>query len=169
MRPHPLLLPFLLLISLFVVSHAFLPPPLLPSSPITPSTVTALSPGKPNLGKGGAVLQKPQLQTATRVGPPKNKEKTEERFETKEEESEKFAVVLVGDKDYDQGHVVKVLCKVIAGLGAMKAVTAFQEAQSKGKAIVLIADEESAETVAELICRNKPPVIADVEPLRKGD
>ena len=59
-------------------------------------------------GKGGAVLQKPQLQTATRVGPPKNKEKTEQKFETKEEESEKFAVVLVGDKDYDQGHVVKI-------------------------------------------------------------
>lgn len=28
--------------------------------------------------------------------------------------------------------------------------------------------QESAETVAELICRNKPPVIADVEPLTKG-
>jgi len=42
------------------------------------------------------------------VGPPKNKEKTEQKFETKEEESEKFAVVLVGDKEYDQGHVVKV-------------------------------------------------------------
>jgi hypothetical protein len=28
--------------------------------------------------------------------------------------------------------------------------------------------QESAETVAELICRNKPPVIADVEPLQKG-
>ena len=27
-------------------------------------------------------------------------------------------MVLVGDKEYDQGHVVKVLCKVIAGLGA---------------------------------------------------
>lgn len=26
-------------------------------------------------------------------------------------------VVLLGDKEYDQGHVVKVLCKVIAGLG----------------------------------------------------
>jgi len=63
----------------------------------------------------------------------------------------------------------QVLCKVIAGLGAMKAVAAFQEAQSKGKAIVLICDEESADTIAELICRNKPPVIADVEPLRKGD
>ena len=50
-------------------------------------------------------------------------------------------MVLIGDKDYDQGHVVKVLCKVIAGLGAMKAVAAFQEAQSKGKAIVLICDE----------------------------
>ena len=123
----------------------------------------------------------------------------------------------MGDKEYDQGHVVKVLCKVISGLGAMKAVAAFQEAQvcahihthtythrhtyiaplsfplpmthslfrsfikthththththtqTKGKAIVLICDEESAETVAELICRNKPPVIADVEPLRKGD
>ena len=42
------------------------------------------------------------------MGPPKNKEKTEQKFETKEEESEKFAVVLVGDKEYDQGHVVKV-------------------------------------------------------------
>ena len=39
--------------------------------------MTMLSPGKPNLGKGGTVLQKPQLQTATRVAPPKNKEKTE--------------------------------------------------------------------------------------------
>ena len=27
-------------------------------------------------------------------------------------------MVLMGDKEYDQGHVVKVLCKVIAGLGA---------------------------------------------------
>ena len=88
----------------------------------------------------------------------------------------------------------------------MKAVAAFQEAQTKGKvklffhppthppthspiqhtaelsfqppthppthlylkAIVLICDEESAETTAELISRNKPPVIADVEPLTKG-
>ena len=50
-------------------------------------------------------------------------------------------VVLVGDKEYDQGHVVKVLCKVIPGLGAMKAVAAFQEAQMKGKSIVLICDE----------------------------
>jgi hypothetical protein len=34
-------------------------------------------------------------------------------------------VVLLGDKEYDQGHVVKVLCKVIAGLGACYVYTAY--------------------------------------------
>jgi hypothetical protein len=50
-------------------------------------------------------------------------------------------VVLIGDKEYDQGHVIGVLCKAIPGLGAMKALAAFQEAQTSGKAIVIICDE----------------------------
>ena len=52
-----------------------------------------------------------------------------------------WQVLLIGDKSYDQGHVVKVLCKVIPGLGAMKAVAAYEEAQSRGRSIVFITDE----------------------------
>jgi hypothetical protein len=76
----------------------------------------------------------------------------------------------------------------------MKAVAAFQDAQAKGRAIVLITDEvreshidcdttlkgkcltpilivclqENAETIAELISRNKPVIVTDVEPLAPG-
>lgn len=43
------------------------------------SSIVALSPGKPNLGKGGTLLQKPGLQTVAKTAPPKSKEKTDVR------------------------------------------------------------------------------------------
>jgi ATP-dependent Clp protease adapter protein ClpS len=132
------------------------------------SPIVALSPRKPGKGGGGAVLEKSQVRTDLKQAPPERKQITELKKQEQEKKTDKYAVVLIGDKEYDQGHVIGVLCKAIPGLGAMKALAAFQEAQTSGKAIVIICDEEQAEFLAEKIQRNKPPVVCDVEPLQKG-
>lgn len=76
----------------------------------------------------------------------------QEQFETKEEESEKFAVVLMGDKEYDQGHVVKVLCKVIAGLGAYATCVTACSLFGCGVVCVGMTGRRSVAAASQLTC-----------------
>lgn len=56
-----------------------------------------------------------------------------------------WKVILMGDEEYEEKHVVEVLRKSIPKMDKKEARRIFREAQSAGEAIVVVATQEHAE------------------------
>lgn len=84
----------------------------------------------------------------------KGSAKARPRRKTQSDEVPMFKVILLGDEEYEEGHVVTQLQKT-AGLEKQKAQHCFKEAQASGTSVVCVVCEEHAEFYAQQLRRQE--------------
>lgn len=72
---------------------------------------------------------------------------------TQADEIPMYKVILLGDEEYEEGHVTTQLQKVIPKMGKEEAVEKFFEAQQTGSSIVCVVAQEHAEFYAQQLKR----------------
>ncbi|KAJ1468931.1 hypothetical protein T484DRAFT_1853665 [Baffinella frigidus] len=80
-----------------------------------------------------------------KVGPPK----LDKKAKSQEDETPMFKVILLGDNDYEQAHVVVQITKTIPSVQKEEALKNFVEAQMTGSSVIIVVTEEHAEHYAQ--------------------
>lgn len=86
---------------------------------------------------------------------------------TQSDELPMFKVILLGDKEYEEGHVttqLQKICQVDKG----KATKCYQEAQNSGASVVCVVPEEHAEFYAQQLKRAEIYVTIEKEYVHCG-
>lgn len=105
---------------------------------------------------GRAVQQPQEAQTDTERG----SAKARPRRKTQEDEIPMFKVILLGDEEYVEAHVVTQLQKTVQ-IDKSEATRIFREAQSTGSSIVCVVCEEHAEFYAQQLRRQDIYVVVE--------
>lgn len=79
------------------------------------------------------------------------------------EEPPMFNLFLVGDKEYEQEHVVKQVGSIVKGVSAEDALKIYKKAQKNDEALCGKFPKESAEFFAEQLTRSTPIIYATVK------
>jgi len=91
------------------------------------------------------------------------------RREEKFEDAPLFKVLLIGDDDYDQAHVIERMCEILEDMDESQAASVFKSAQQSGKAMCGKYPLEHAEMYKEQLIRSDPMIFSDVEEENKND
>ena len=130
---------------------------------------------------GGAALAKPAVKIGQKTAlvtqqksavVQKQKAKTSEPISRRDEEFQDapmYKVMLVGDGDYDQAHVVERMCAIFEDMDENKAASVFKQAQQGGKAMCGKYPYEYAELYKEQLLRSDPMIYSDVEEENKNE
>lgn len=105
---------------------------------------------------GRAVQQPQEAQTDTERG----SAKARPRRKTQEDEIPMFKVILLGDEEYVEAHVVTQLQKTVQ-IDKSEATRIFREAQSTGSSVVCVVCEEHAEFYAQQLRRQDIYVVVE--------
>lgn len=97
---------------------------------------------------GRAVEQQTHMETDTDKG----SAKARPRRKTLSDEVPMYKVILLGDEEYDESHVVTQLQKIIQ-IDKKEAARCFGEAQATGSSVVCVVCEEHAEFYAQQLKR----------------
>lgn len=129
--------------------------------------------------EGGAAIAKPKVgvkvETVTKQkvkSVSKQKVRSSDpisRREEKFEDAPLFKVMLIGDEDYDQAHVIERMCDIIEDMDENHAASVFKSAQQSGKAMCGKYPLEHAEMYKEQLVRSDPMIFSDVEEENKND
>ncbi len=129
--------------------------------------------------EGGAAIAKPKVgvkvETVTKQkvkSVERQKSKSSDpinRREEKFEDAPLFKVMLIGDEDYDQAHVVERMCEILEDMDENHAATVFKSAQQSGKAMCGKYPLEHAEMYKEQLIRSDPMIFSDVEEENKNE
>eukprot|EP00560_Eucampia_antarctica_P008865 CAMPEP_0197822958 /NCGR_PEP_ID=MMETSP1437-20131217/278_1 /TAXON_ID=49252 ORGANISM="Eucampia antarctica, Strain CCMP1452" /NCGR_SAMPLE_ID=MMETSP1437 /ASSEMBLY_ACC=CAM_ASM_001096 /LENGTH=173 /DNA_ID=CAMNT_0043421871 /DNA_START=41 /DNA_END=562 /DNA_ORIENTATION=+ len=142
--------------------------------PAFTTSTTSLFAGKGEQ-EGGAAIAKPKVnigqktamvtETKARVVLKKKAKPSgpESRREEKFEDAPMYKVMLLGDKEYDQEHVIKRLCETLEDMDENNAATVFTQAQQGGKAMCGKYPMEHAELYKEQMLRSDPMIFCDIE------
>jgi ATP-dependent Clp protease adapter protein ClpS len=79
------------------------------------------------------------------------------------EDAPLYKVMLLGDEEYDVGHIVTRLCEVMEDMDENLAATVFKSAQVAGKAMCGKYPLEHAELYVEQLLRSDPMIFAELE------
>merc|ERR1712117_687883 len=83
------------------------------------------------------------------------------RRDTDFEEAPLYKVILIGDSDYDQTHVITRMCEILEDVDEDHAATVFKQAQQSGKAVCGKYPFEYAELYKEQFIRSDPMIFSD--------
>eukprot|EP00551_Chaetoceros_affinis_P006671 CAMPEP_0203671186 /NCGR_PEP_ID=MMETSP0090-20130426/7040_1 /ASSEMBLY_ACC=CAM_ASM_001088 /TAXON_ID=426623 /ORGANISM="Chaetoceros affinis, Strain CCMP159" /LENGTH=173 /DNA_ID=CAMNT_0050536197 /DNA_START=108 /DNA_END=629 /DNA_ORIENTATION=- len=129
--------------------------------------------------EGGAAIAKPKVgvkvETVTKQkakSVSRQKSRTSDpisRREEKFEDAPLFKVLLIGDEDYDQAHVIERMCEILEDMDESQAASVFKSAQQSGKAMCGKYPLEHAEMYKEQLIRSDPMIFSDVEEENKND
>ena len=129
--------------------------------------------------EGGAAIAKPKVGVKTEtVTKQKSKSVSKQksrssdpisRREEKFEDAPMFKVMLIGDDDYDQTHVIERMCEIMEDMDENHAASVFKSAQQGGKAMCGKYPLEHAEMYKEQLIRSDPMIFSDVEEENKTD
>jgi ATP-dependent Clp protease adapter protein ClpS len=121
-------------------------------------------------------VKKPGIFTPTRSKPkpkkpkPKQEVKTavpklEPKTVTRTEDMPPYAVILLGDEEYDELHVTDQLRRIVPELESKpkRATEIFKTAQMSGKALVTVVQQDLAEGYVTLLTRSAPIIYAVAE------
>merc|ERR1712176_811925 len=89
------------------------------------------------------------------------------RRKEKFEEAPLFKLMLIGDDDYDEVHVVERLCEIVEDMDEDQADTVFKQANQSGKAMCGKYPFERAELFKERLIRSDPMIYSDIEEDKK--
>jgi len=124
-------------------------------------------------GDGGAAIAVPKTGVEIAI---KTKTKTEEKVEVKTEEevdepeeerefeeAPQFQVLLIGDEDYEQVHVVERITQVMDNIAEDEALDIYKSAQASGQAMIGMYPFEYAELYKEQLLRSTPMIFSDIK------
>jgi len=122
---------------------------------------------------GGQAIAKPKVgvkvETVTKEKTKyaqKQKAKTSDPVKRREEEFEDaplYKVMLIGDTDYEQTHVIEKMCEILEDMDEGGAATVFKQAQKGGQAMCGKYPFEHAELYKEQFGRSDPMIFCDVQ------
>lgn len=159
----------LLLIAYVTTAFAFTT-----NSPVTcrPITSTTLFAGESDK-EGGAAIAKPKVGIVTKEttkqkakSAQKSKSKSSDPVNRREEDFEDaplYKVMLIGDADYNQAHVIERMCEIMEDMDENHAATVFKSAQQGGSAMCGKYPLEHAEMYKEQLIRSDPMIFGDVK------
>lgn len=96
----------------------------------------------------------------------KQKSKTSDPVKRREEDFEDapmYKVMLIGDTDYDQAHVVEKMCEILEDMDEGSAAAVYKQAQKGGQAMCGKYPFEHAELYKEQFGRSDPMIFSDVQ------
>ena len=123
--------------------------------------------------EGGAAIAKPKVgvkvETVTKQKV-KSRQKQQSRTsdpisrrDEKFEDAPLFKVMLIGDEDYEQAHVIERMTEILDDMDENQAASVFKTAQQGGKAMCGKYPLEHAEMYKEQLIRSDPMIFSDVE------
>ena len=129
--------------------------------------------------EGGAAIAKPKVGVKTETVT-KQKSKSVQRRKAKSsepvyrrdedfEDAPLYRVMLIGDEDYEQAHVIERMCEILEDMDESAAASIFKQAQAGGKAMCGKYPLEHAEMYKEQLVRSDPMIFSDVEEENKQD
>lgn len=143
------------------------------NSPYTPNRKTFVLYAGDSDKEGGAAIAKPKVGVKVdQVTKQKSKQESKQRVrssdpinrrEEKFEDAPLFKVLLIGDDDYDQAHVIERMCEILEDMDENQAASVFKSAQQGGKAMCGKYPLEHAEMYKEQLIRSDPMIFSDVE------
>lgn len=129
--------------------------------------------------EGGAAIAKPKVGVKVdQVTKQKSKSVSKQKARTSDpisrrdekfEDAPLFKVMLIGDEDYDQAHVIERMCEILEDMDENNAATVFKSAQQGGKAMCGKYPFEHAEMYKEQLLRSDPMIFSDVEEENKNN
>ena len=150
----------LLVASAALVAHALLPSPSLsPCRTLSRGTVM-----RPRMMMGAAAPAPAKTRTTTETKAPVRQQtrKVEKKREyAPPEEAPRYEVILLDDEEYEEGHIVNNLVRIIPGIESNKAKQVYLETKKVGQSLVLVCLEEHAEAYVDLLSRQEPMIFAE--------
>eukprot|EP00802_Teleaulax_amphioxeia_P022099 Tamp_22512.p1 GENE.Tamp_22512~~Tamp_22512.p1 ORF type:complete len:170 (-),score=41.79 Tamp_22512:248-757(-) len=117
---------------------------------------------KPKVNIGNPMVGPQQAAGKPKTATPDLKPKQK----TQDDETPMFKVILLGDNDYEQSHVVTQITKVIPSVKKEEAIRCFVEAQMTGSSVIITVTEEHAEHYVQQLKRQQ--IYAKMEQEKKG-
>mmetsp|Transcript_33086 Transcript_33086/g.67206 ORF Transcript_33086/g.67206 Transcript_33086/m.67206 type:complete len:167 (-) Transcript_33086:218-718(-) len=93
----------------------------------------------------------PDAQGKAKTGTPKLAPKKK----TQDDETPMYKVILLGDPEYEQSHVVTQITKVIPSVQKEEAIRIYVEAQMTGSSVIIVVTEEHAEHYVQQLKRQQ--------------
>jgi len=122
---------------------------------------------------GGAAIAKPQVKTEIKTKTTqKSKQASKRRVRSSDpvhrrdddfEDAPMYKLMLLGDEEYDQAHVIERLCVILEEMDEDQASSVFDQAQISGKAMCGKYPFEHAEMYKEQLVRSDPMIYSDLE------
>ncbi|GMI44701.1 hypothetical protein TrCOL_g7731 [Triparma columacea] len=116
---------------------------------------------------GPALKQKVTLKSKTVApGPAAPKAKTAEpktRGEIETEDAPRYKVLLIGDEEYVEEHVVERMVDVVDDLDKKRSIEVYYAAQKGGKGLVGVYPLELSEFYVEQLLRSEPMIFSELE------
>ena len=129
--------------------------------------------------EGGAAIAKPKVgvkvetvTTQKSKSVQRRKAKSSEPVYRRDEDFEDaplYRVMLIGDEDYAQAHVIERMCEILEDMDESAAASIYKQAQAGGKAMCGKYPLEHAEMYKEQFVRSDPMIFSDVEEENKKD
>lgn len=123
--------------------------------------------------EGGAAIAKPKIKTTTTtVTKQKQKQAQKKRVRSSDplnrrdedfEDAPMYRLMLLGDEEYEQAHVVERLCAILDDVDEGAAASILKQAQIAGKAMCGKYPFEHAEMYKEQLARSDPLIYSDLE------
>uniref|UniRef100_A0A7S1Y2N3 Adaptor protein ClpS core domain-containing protein n=1 Tax=Grammatophora oceanica TaxID=210454 RepID=A0A7S1Y2N3_9STRA len=111
------------------------------------------------------VKQKVKQKSTVKVAAGEPVEKKREKFE----DPRMWKVLLIGDEEYDDGHVVERITEIMEDIDENRAVQILKAAQAGGKAMIGVYPLEVAEVYKEQLLRSDPLIYSDLEEENKDN
>ena len=121
----------------------------------------AIAKPKVNIGQKTAMVteQKSRVVQKRSVKPSEPVSRREDDFE----DAPLYKVMLLGDEEYEQEHVITRMCEILEDMDENNAATVFKQAQQGGKAMCGKYPYEHAELYKEQLIRSDPMIFSDIE------
>eukprot|EP00285_Hemiselmis_virescens_P008423 CAMPEP_0173376994 /NCGR_PEP_ID=MMETSP1356-20130122/157_1 /TAXON_ID=77927 ORGANISM="Hemiselmis virescens, Strain PCC157" /NCGR_SAMPLE_ID=MMETSP1356 /ASSEMBLY_ACC=CAM_ASM_000847 /LENGTH=165 /DNA_ID=CAMNT_0014329583 /DNA_START=30 /DNA_END=527 /DNA_ORIENTATION=+ len=110
----------------------------------------------PSIAKPKVDIGQTQKTSSPTPGAPKvNTPKPKLAKKTQDDEAPMYKVILLGDNEYEQSHVVTQITKVIPSVKKEEATRCFVEAQMVGTSLIITVTEEHAEHYVQQLKRQQ--------------
>uniref|UniRef100_A0A7S0Y2B2 Adaptor protein ClpS core domain-containing protein n=2 Tax=Hemiselmis andersenii TaxID=464988 RepID=A0A7S0Y2B2_HEMAN len=121
----------------------------------------------PQIAKPKVEVGNPMKQPSTAPGAPKTSTpKPKLAKKTQDDEAPMYKVILLGDPEYEQSHVVTQITKVIPSVKKEEATRCYVEAQMMGTSVIITVTEEHAEHYVQQLKRQQ--IYAKMEKESRG-
>jgi len=150
---------FLATLSQFSTGFTFIVPPRHPTQILAGA---GGGPGAPAVEKT-KTRSKEKVVNPGKAAPKAAAAQPKTRREHETEDAPRYKLMLIGDQEYDEQHVVERIVDVVDDVDKKMAIEVFYAAQKAGKGMIGVFVLEMAEFYMEQLSRSEPMIFSDLE------